>query len=92
MKDYWLRQVVAGGVGVVWGFVQLEGWVAILAFAAVLEIVVMLHKNATADEDEDDLDDDDDDKAAPSRFAGFMPAFGMFLCAWIFCYNLALDY
>jgi len=91
MKDYWFRQIVGGVVGVAWGVAGLEGWVAILAFAAVLEITLIGYKSMTADEDDEDFEDDDDAQK-PSRFDGFMPAFGMFLCFWIFTYNLTLDY
>ena len=91
MTPYWLRQAVALGIGIAWGCVQLTGWMGLLGFAVVMEVTVMMYKNATREDDEDELEEDE--AATPSsQFDGFMPALGVFLCAWIFCYNMSLDY
>ena len=91
MTPYWLRQAIALGIGIAWGFAQLTGWMGLLGFALVMEAAVLGYKNATSEDDEEDLEDEDD-AASTSKFDGFMPALGVFLCAWIFCYNLTLDY
>ena len=89
MKPYWLRQSVGLAVGILFGITGLTGFLGLLGFAVCCEGSALVQKQRLDDDDEDDLDDDDTD--APSRFDGFMPAFGVFLCAWIFSYNLTLS-
>ena len=79
---YWLRQILALVVGLVWGLVPLTGWVGLLAFGATSQIVCMLYYTKYLDVDVEDFGRWDLMKE------GFMASFGCFLLVWVVTFSV----
>uniref|UniRef100_A0A7S2V656 Rab5-interacting protein n=1 Tax=Fibrocapsa japonica TaxID=94617 RepID=A0A7S2V656_9STRA len=78
---YWLRQVVALVLGLVWGLVPLTGLPAIISFAGVNYLSVWAYYAKYVGVDEDEWGRGDLAKE------GFQASAGVFMLAWIITYT-----
>jgi len=83
---YWLRQCLGLLLGVVWGFVPLNGFIGLLLFAVVNAGLLYLYFNGFQQVDEEVF-------GGPFELTkeGFMTSFAGFLVLWIVTYS-ALHY
>ena len=79
---YWIRQLLSLLIGVIWGIIRLEGILALLFY--VIVCVFALHSYKSSLKVSDDMFD-----ILDVFKEGFVPAFGIFLIAWISAYSLA---
>lgn len=82
---YWIRQVLALLVGVIFGFMQLTGFTAILGFlgAALMAPTAMLSMFR-------ELDFDDINKRSSLQTEGIAPALALFILTWTISYTVFL--
>ncbi|KAG5453020.1 hypothetical protein CSKR_202382 [Clonorchis sinensis] len=79
---YWLRQVFAVIIGIVWGLIPLKGFFAILLFFFVNILAVYLYAALFQRVDEDEYGG-----FAEIVKEGLMTAFSCFMVSWIVVYD-----
>jgi len=77
---YWFRQILSLFMGILWGFLNLTGFVGIISFCILNSIAAYAIANNTGYEF-------DPDESLLSVKEGFMATFATFLVSWIVTYT-----
>lgn len=79
---YWMRQIVSISLGVVWGVLQLAGFIAMAMYIIISSVIVfgytLLYQNVDAEEV---------GGAWEVLKEGFMSSYALFLITWIIFYT-----
>jgi len=79
---YWLRQIIAIFMGMIWGFLGVTGLLGIISFAILNSLAAYTIANKTG------YDFEPEDNLACIK-EGFMTTFATFLVTWIVAYTAA---
>lgn len=80
---YWLRQIIALGIGLAWGVIPMTGAPGLVSFGVINYTVCFLYYSKYAEVDEEEFV-----KQSDLRTEGLKESVGLFLLTWIFTYSI----
>ena len=81
---HWVRQVLGAVIGLLWGFLGLEGFMAIGTFGILNVLIMFIYYTKYLGVDDEEFGRTD------LVLEGFMSSFAIYLICWISTYNLLL--